>query len=197
MRREPFGSYRAAVPVIGQGTWYIEHGSRAAAVAALRRGLDLGMTHVDTAEMYGSGQAEEIVGEAIAGGDVRVQEELRVPEHGGERSADLMAHVGEERALAGVRRVGATCSRDRDEARGGELVRAHGEHVGLLEALVDVGSLLATEDEEERRVRLDTARVELAAAEEFDATVVNDDVRRAAAELVSLMGSPVPEAKRD
>ena len=51
--------------------------------------------------------------------------------------------------------------------------------------------------EEERRVRLDTARVELAAAEEFDATVVNDDVRRAAAELVSLMGSPVPEAKRD
>ena len=54
-----------------------------------------------------------------------------------------------------------------------------------------------TEDEEERRVRLDTARVELAAAEEFDATVVNDDVRRAAEELVSLMGSPVPEAKRD
>jgi guanylate kinase len=54
-----------------------------------------------------------------------------------------------------------------------------------------------TENEEERRVRLDTARVELAAAEEFDATVVNDDVRRAAEELVSLMGSPVPEAKRD
>ncbi len=54
-----------------------------------------------------------------------------------------------------------------------------------------------TEDEAERTVRLDTARVELAAAEEFDVTIVNDDVRRAAEELVSLMRSPVPEAKRD
>jgi diketogulonate reductase-like aldo/keto reductase len=55
------------VAVIGQGTWYIESGDRAASIAALRRGLDLGMTHVDTAEMYGSGAAEEMVGEAIAG----------------------------------------------------------------------------------------------------------------------------------
>jgi len=53
--------------VIGQGTWYIESGNRAAAVAALRLGLDLGMTHIDTAEMYGSGAAEALVGEAIAG----------------------------------------------------------------------------------------------------------------------------------
>jgi diketogulonate reductase-like aldo/keto reductase len=61
----PFGPEKADVPVIGQGTWNIDHGSRADAVAALRVGLDLGMTHVDTAEMYGD--AEEIVGEAIAG----------------------------------------------------------------------------------------------------------------------------------
>jgi guanylate kinase len=54
-----------------------------------------------------------------------------------------------------------------------------------------------TEDEEERAVRLATARDELAAAQEFDVTVLNDDVRRAAEELVSLMRSPVPEAKRD
>ena len=54
-----------------------------------------------------------------------------------------------------------------------------------------------TEDEEEREARLATARVELAAAAEFDVTVLNDDVRRAAEELVSLMRSPVPEAKRD
>ena len=54
-----------------------------------------------------------------------------------------------------------------------------------------------TEDEEEREARLATARTELAAAEEFDVTVLNDDVRRAAEELVSLMRSPVPEAKRD
>src|SRR6185312_6095101 len=42
-------------------------GERKDAIKALRRGLDLGMRHIDTAEMYGSGAAEEIVGEAIAG----------------------------------------------------------------------------------------------------------------------------------
>ncbi len=54
-----------------------------------------------------------------------------------------------------------------------------------------------TEDADERAARLDTARVELAAAEEFDATVVNDDVRRAAEELVLWMGTPVPTSNRD
>jgi diketogulonate reductase-like aldo/keto reductase len=53
--------------VIGQGTWYIDSGHRATAIAALQAGLDLGMTHIDTAEMYGSGAAEDLVGEAIAG----------------------------------------------------------------------------------------------------------------------------------
>ena len=67
MRREAFGSTDRQVAVIGQGTWYLEQAPRAAAVAALRRGLDLGMTHIDTAEMYGSGRAEAVVGEAIAG----------------------------------------------------------------------------------------------------------------------------------
>jgi diketogulonate reductase-like aldo/keto reductase len=57
---------RVRVPVIGQGTWLMER-DRASAVTALRRGLDLGMTHIDTAEMYGRGRVEEIVGEAIAG----------------------------------------------------------------------------------------------------------------------------------
>ncbi|HYN67518.1 MAG TPA: guanylate kinase [Ornithinibacter sp.] len=52
-----------------------------------------------------------------------------------------------------------------------------------------------TEDEQEREARLATARVELAAAQEFDVTVLNDDVRRAAEELVSLMRSPVTEGK--
>jgi diketogulonate reductase-like aldo/keto reductase len=51
--------------VIGQGTWYIDRGDRASAVAALRRGIDLGMTHIDTAEMYGD--AELVVAEAVAG----------------------------------------------------------------------------------------------------------------------------------
>ena len=52
-----------------------------------------------------------------------------------------------------------------------------------------------TEDEEEREARLETARFELAAAREFDVTVLNDDVRRAADELVSLMTTPVTEGK--
>src|SRR5271166_46676 len=65
MERRRFGSTKREIAVIGQGTWYIEHG--AAAIAALRCGLDLGMTHIDTAEMYGSGAAEEVVAEAIAG----------------------------------------------------------------------------------------------------------------------------------
>jgi diketogulonate reductase-like aldo/keto reductase len=65
MERRRFGSTRQQVPVIGQGTWYIDNGDRASAIAALQLGLDLGMTHIDTAEMYGA--AEEMVGVAIAG----------------------------------------------------------------------------------------------------------------------------------
>jgi len=61
-----FGATARHVAAIGQGTWEMEH-ERAAAIAALRRGLDAGMTHIDTAEMYGSGAVEELVGEAIAG----------------------------------------------------------------------------------------------------------------------------------
>jgi diketogulonate reductase-like aldo/keto reductase len=57
------------VPVLGQGTWHFGEGkrNRGEEVAALRTGLDLGMTLIDTAEMYGEGTAEEVVGEAIKG----------------------------------------------------------------------------------------------------------------------------------
>ncbi|MEJ0011358.1 MAG: aldo/keto reductase [Bauldia sp.] len=65
MQTHSFGATGRAVPVIGQGTWYMEQADRAAAIAAIRRGLDTGMTHIDTAELYGSGKAEEIVAEAI------------------------------------------------------------------------------------------------------------------------------------
>ena len=65
MERRRFGSTTREVAVIGQGTWYLDRGDRGAAVAALRRGLDLGMTHIDTAEMYGD--AEEVIAEAITG----------------------------------------------------------------------------------------------------------------------------------
>jgi len=65
MKSYPFGSTSVSVPVIGQGTWYIDSGDRKAAVAALRRGIELGMTHIDTAEMYGD--AELVIAEAMAG----------------------------------------------------------------------------------------------------------------------------------
>jgi diketogulonate reductase-like aldo/keto reductase len=65
VKQQKFGPRGSDVAVIGQGTWYIDRGDRASAVAALRRGIDLGMTHIDTAEMYGD--AELVVAEAIAG----------------------------------------------------------------------------------------------------------------------------------
>jgi diketogulonate reductase-like aldo/keto reductase len=57
------------IPVLGQGTWGMGEnpGERAEEVRALRLGLDLGMTLIDTAEMYGAGASEELVAEAIAG----------------------------------------------------------------------------------------------------------------------------------
>lgn len=57
------------VPALGQGTWYMgeDRSARKAEVAALQLGLDLGLTLIDTAEMYAEGGAEEVVGEAIAG----------------------------------------------------------------------------------------------------------------------------------
>jgi diketogulonate reductase-like aldo/keto reductase len=62
MTYRSFGLTKREVAVIGQGTWYLDK-----AADALRRGLEAGMTHIDTAEMYGSGAAEFMVGEAIAG----------------------------------------------------------------------------------------------------------------------------------
>ena len=67
MQKRQFGSSGHKVAVIGQGTWNIEKADPSRPIAALQRGLDLGMTHIDCAEMYGSGQAEELVGRAIAG----------------------------------------------------------------------------------------------------------------------------------
>ncbi|MGY8679210.1 aldo/keto reductase [Bradyrhizobium sp. UFLA05-153] len=64
MNKKPFGRTGANVSVIGQGTWYLDHGDRKRAIAALQRGLDLGMTHIDTAEMYGD--AELVIADAIA-----------------------------------------------------------------------------------------------------------------------------------
>jgi diketogulonate reductase-like aldo/keto reductase len=66
MQKRAFG-HAGNVAWIGQGTWNMEGDDRAAAIAALRKGIDLGMTHVDTAEMYGAGRVEELVGEVLEG----------------------------------------------------------------------------------------------------------------------------------
>jgi len=60
MKLRTFGTTGIEVPIIGQGTWPVPDRD------ALRRGIELGMTHIDTAEMYGDGRSEEVVGEAIA-----------------------------------------------------------------------------------------------------------------------------------
>ncbi len=64
----------AGVPALGQGTWRMGESQRAhkEEVEALRLGIELGMTLIDTAEMYGDGGAEEVVAEAIAGQRDRV-----------------------------------------------------------------------------------------------------------------------------
>jgi diketogulonate reductase-like aldo/keto reductase len=66
MRTKAFGATGEILPVLGQGTWNLERDPKEA-VDALRRGVALGLTHVDTAEMYGGGRVEEIVGDALRG----------------------------------------------------------------------------------------------------------------------------------
>lgn len=65
----PLGRTGVSIPVIGQGTWMMgeDPGRAGAEVEALRLGIELGMTLIDTAEMYGGGGAERVVGEAVKG----------------------------------------------------------------------------------------------------------------------------------
>lgn len=69
MERKPLGHGDDRVAAIGQGTWdWPERGARLdEAIRALRAGIDAGLTHIDTAEMYGSGKVEELLGEALRG----------------------------------------------------------------------------------------------------------------------------------
>jgi diketogulonate reductase-like aldo/keto reductase len=72
MRTRQFGPLAVNVPLIGIGTWKMERDDADAAKAAIGRALELGMTHVDTAEMYGNGIVEMIVGQALVGPRERV-----------------------------------------------------------------------------------------------------------------------------
>ncbi|MGM3172631.1 aldo/keto reductase [Dickeya lacustris] len=69
MEKQVMFAHGTAVPAIGQGTWFMGESTheRHNEVSALQAGIDLGMTLIDTAEMYADGGAERVVGEAIRG----------------------------------------------------------------------------------------------------------------------------------
>ena len=93
MEWRKFGSSGRDVAIIGQGTWCLDNakGGVGVAIATLRRGLDFGLTHIDTAEMYGSGAAEEIVAEAIAGRRDEVFVVSKVLPHHASRTGTILA----------------------------------------------------------------------------------------------------------
>ena len=103
MRERPFGATGERLPRIGQGTWNLERADRRRAVRALQLGFELGLTHVDTAEMYGNGAAEEIVGEALRGWRPRVFVVTKVLPHNASRQGTVRAC---ERSL---QRLGVEC----------------------------------------------------------------------------------------
>ncbi|HEX5418363.1 MAG TPA: aldo/keto reductase, partial [Gammaproteobacteria bacterium] len=67
MKSAPFGPIQREVPLIGQGTWNLERDDEREAVAALEAGIEAGMTHIDTAELYGSGRVERLLRQVIQG----------------------------------------------------------------------------------------------------------------------------------
>ncbi len=94
------------VPAIGQGTWKIGEGqrSRGEEEAAIRLGVDLGLTLIDTAEMYGEGRAEEAVGRAIAGRRDEVFLVTKVYPHNASRTG-VPAACGRSLKRLGVERI--------------------------------------------------------------------------------------------
>jgi diketogulonate reductase-like aldo/keto reductase len=67
MKHARFGPRKVSLPLIGQGTWNMELDDERDAIEALQAGIEAGMTHIDTAEMYGNGHVERIVARAIRG----------------------------------------------------------------------------------------------------------------------------------
>lgn len=67
MRSRQFGSTGIEVPTVGLGTWNMERDEKSAVLSAVQRALELGVTHLDTAEMYGVGAVETLLGEALKG----------------------------------------------------------------------------------------------------------------------------------
>jgi diketogulonate reductase-like aldo/keto reductase len=135
MPRRRFGPTDREVAIIGQGTWYLEDADRRTAVETLRRGLDLGMYHIDTAELYGAGAAEALVGEAIAGRRDEVFLVSKVLPQNASRIGTVLAC---ERSLAHLRTDRLDCY----------LLHWRGRHplaetIGAFEALRQDGKILS------------------------------------------------------
>ena len=94
-----------AVPALGQGSWFMGEtpGQAKAEVAALREGIELGLTLIDTAEMYAEGGAERVVGEAIAGRRQRVFLVSKVYPHNASATGTAKA------CAASLKRLGTDC----------------------------------------------------------------------------------------
>ena len=67
MKTRELGATGVSVHTIGQGTWMMESDDHYEVVRAIRRGIDLGMNHIDTAEIYGNGRVEQLLAKALAG----------------------------------------------------------------------------------------------------------------------------------
>jgi len=135
MRTRRFGPLPVEVPVIGIGTWNMERDDPKQAVAAIRRALEHGMTHVDTAEMYGNGRVETLVGEAISGRRDSIFLASKVlPKHAGFESAQRACENSLRRL--GTDRLDLYLLHWRGEVPLAETIRA-------FEALREQGKILA------------------------------------------------------
>ncbi|HEU4617805.1 MAG TPA: aldo/keto reductase [Gammaproteobacteria bacterium] len=88
MRSATFGPLNAVVPLVGQGTWNLEREDPRKAVEALEAGIDAGMTHIDTAELYGNGRVERLLRGIVEGrrDDLFLVSKV-LPQNGAYRSA--------------------------------------------------------------------------------------------------------------
>lgn len=138
----PRGTTPLSLPVLGLGTWRFgeSHGTRSAEIASVRTALDLGYRLIDTAEMYGDGGAEEVVGaaldDALRAGDVRRDEVMvvsKVYPHNATR-AGVRAACDRSRRRLGLDRIDVYLLHWR-----GEVPLA--ETVDGLRSLVDAGQV--------------------------------------------------------
>src|SRR5688572_15669282 len=100
MDTRELGGSGQRIATLGQGTWELERADHGEATRALLAGLELGLTHVDTAEMYGDGRVEELLGRALAGRRDEVFLASKVLPQNASRAGTLAACARSLRRLA-------------------------------------------------------------------------------------------------